>query len=199
MTKPVAKIGANDRLGMTLLLASMLHAVAALGITFEAEAPGANEIPDLDVILVQSKSDEAPEVADFIAQANQKGGGDSEQKLRPSDLFSTPVPKPEPGIAPMPVTAVEETSQREQTLETEVLTVRRNEASVATQTSQAAVPEAQNPLNNEIAQREMEMANLQAEINRTRQAYAKRPKENLFPPIRKRTAMPSTCSHGSQK
>ena len=72
MIKPAAKIGANDRLGMTLLLAGMLHAVAALGITFETEDPGANELPDLDVILVQSKSEEAPEKADFIAQANQQ-------------------------------------------------------------------------------------------------------------------------------
>ena len=179
-SKSTAKIGAYDRLGMTLLLAGMLHAVAALGITFEAEKLGANEIPGLDVILVQSKSDEAPEVADFIAQANQKGGGDSEQKLRPSDLFSTPVPKPEPGIAPMPVTAVEETSQREQALETEVLTVRRSESTVAAQPSKTAVPEAQNELNNEIARREMEMANLQAEISRTRQAYAKRPKRKFI-------------------
>ena len=180
MSKPAAKIGANDRLGMTLLLAGMLHAVAALGITFEAEEPGANEIPDLDVILVQSKSEEAPEVADFIAQANQQGGGESDQKLRPSDLFSTPVHKPEPGIAPMPVAAVEETSQKQQDLETEVLTVRRSETTVATKSSQTAVPEAQNELNNEIAQREMEMANLQAEISRNRQAYAKRPKRKFI-------------------
>ena len=180
MSKAAGKIGANDRLGMTLLLAGMLHAVAALGITFEAEDQGANEIPDLDVILVQSKSDEAPEIADFIAQANQQGGGESDQKLRPSDLFSTPIPKPEPGIAPMPVVAVEETSQKQQDLETEVLTVRRSDSSVATQTSQTDVPEAQNQLNNEIAQREMEMANLQAEISRNRQAYAKRPKRKFI-------------------
>lgn len=178
--KPRVKIAPNDRLGMTLLVAGMLHAVAALGITFQAEDSSPNELPDLDVILVQSRSAQAPEKADFIAQANQIGGGESEEKLRPSDLFSAPVPKPDPGIAPMPVEASEQTPQEQIERDSEVLTVRRSTQIVPIVPSQAEVDQAKTENTTDITQRAMEMARLQAEISRTRQAYAKRPKRKFI-------------------
>jgi periplasmic protein TonB len=178
--KPQVKIAANDRLGMTLLVAGMLHAVAALGVTFQAEDASSTALPDLDVILVQSRSAQAPEKADFLAQANQIGGGDSEQKLRPSDLFSAPVPKPEPGIAPMPVEASEQTPQERIERDTEVLTVRHSTRIVPTVPSQSEVEQANTLNTRDVTQRAMEMARLQAEISRNRQAYAKRPKRKFI-------------------
>jgi periplasmic protein TonB len=181
MTEPKkTKIGPNDRLGMTLLLAGMLHAMAALGVTFQASDVDPNELPSLDVILVQTRSDEAPEKADFIAQANQQGGGDSEEKLRPTDLFSSPVPKPDPGLAPMPVEAAAEQQRTLIEKDTEVLTVRRADQQAPSDPSQQETPEPQTQEVREQAQMQMEMARLQAEISRNRQAYAKRPKRKFI-------------------
>ena len=91
-----------DRLGVTLLFSVVAHAVLALGITFQYEkAPP--RLPSLDVILVQSANSETPEKADFIAQANNAGGGQSEQAHRPAQPMSSALPKPLPGVAPVPL------------------------------------------------------------------------------------------------
>lgn len=175
-----AKIGPNDRLGMTLLIAGILHTVAALGVTFERSELDTNELPSLDVILVQTRSEEAPEKADFIAQANQQGGGESEEKARPSDLFSAPVPKLETGIAPIQLQELAELKREERKRDTEVITVDRSEHQRSSDFSQEATPEPDRQQTAEQAQRAMEMARLQAELRLSRQAYAKRPKRKFI-------------------
>lgn len=83
-------IGSSDRLGLTIFFAALLHAVIILGVTFNPEAWKSRETDALsmEITLVQSHSDEAPEDADYLAQANLKGGGNVEEKMRPS----SPVP-----------------------------------------------------------------------------------------------------------
>ena len=71
-------------------------ACSRLGLTFEYEKP-APSLPSLDVILVQSASGEKPDKADFLAQANNSGGGDSDKAVRPSEMLSSPVSKHESG------------------------------------------------------------------------------------------------------
>ena len=67
-----------DRLGVTLLVAIVVHAVVILGVTFAPHERPRESANTLDVVLVQSTSDEAPDEADFLGQANQVGGGESE-------------------------------------------------------------------------------------------------------------------------
>jgi len=170
------KIGPNDRLSITLLFASILHAVAALGVTFAPEPERIIDVSTLDVILVQTKSDLPTEKADFLAQANQQGGGDSDEKSRPSDLFSSNVPKPEDGIAPVEVRAGAPMPQIRQDSAPDVITVVSSEQKVPARTEireQAKLDLLQAP---ELMERSAEMARLQAEISKTQQAYAKRPK-----------------------
>jgi protein TonB len=64
----------NDRLSFTLFLAASLHAAIILGVGFSQEL----DLPDsitIEVTLAQFNDPEAPEDADFIAQANQAGSG----------------------------------------------------------------------------------------------------------------------------
>ena len=61
-------------------------------------------MPTLDVILTETQTTEAPKDADFIAQANNKGGGDKDEARRPRDNQLASVPKPDPGIAPIQMT-----------------------------------------------------------------------------------------------
>ena len=98
------KVGAGDRLGVTLLFSVIAHGVLALGLTFEYEKSRPS-LPSLDVILVQSASGEKPNKADFLAQANNSGGGESEKAVRPSELVSSPISKNESGVAPRPMLA----------------------------------------------------------------------------------------------
>ena len=70
-------------LGITQVVAALLHVVLILGITFSAPRKAVDDSPpQLEITLVQSHSNETPEDADFLANANQDGGGDTDEALR---------------------------------------------------------------------------------------------------------------------
>ena len=101
---PIARppvITPADRLGMTLCLAIITHAVIVLGVTFTSEDDILPNFSSMDIILVQQKSD-APEEAKLLAQANLQGGGDSDEAVTPSAPLSSPFPGNEAVIASPP-------------------------------------------------------------------------------------------------
>jgi len=75
---------ANDRLGLTVFFAVVMHSLIILGISFTQEdKPKAPEkLPGLEVTLVQSRTDKDVDDADFMAQENQMGGGDDAKSER---------------------------------------------------------------------------------------------------------------------
>lgn len=94
------KITDNDRFGMTFFLATIFHGMVILGVTFSVSPPADSKTaPALDIILVQTKSPDEDEKADYLAQVSQKGGGNAEQKARPREQFSAPTLSDKPGIA----------------------------------------------------------------------------------------------------
>lgn len=172
-----ASSSAADRLGVTFLFSLIAHAVIALGITFSIAKP-APSLPALDVILLQSASGDAPDKADFLAQANNSGGGLSEKAKRPSNPLTSPIPKPIEGIAPRPT---ENGAPRPSTpTQTELLTTRSAERSVATARETPDTPEIAAPTEREIIERKLEMAKLAEEIQRETEKYAKRPKKKYI-------------------
>jgi protein TonB len=68
------RIGERERLGATLVLSLLVHGLLILGVGFAIES-AAPVMPTLDVILTQSRTDLSPDQADFLAQANNRGGG----------------------------------------------------------------------------------------------------------------------------
>ena len=96
--------GPGDRLGATLALSAILFGVLILGVGFALDPP-APVAPTLDVILTETRSETPPEDADFIAQANNPGGGESDRPERPREEQLAPVPKIDPGVAPEPLVA----------------------------------------------------------------------------------------------
>ena len=168
--------GSADRLGVTLLFSLIAHGVFALGLTFEFEKP-APQLPSIDVILVQSANSDKPDKADFIAQANNSGGGDSERARRPSQPLSSPLPKPVPGVAPVPLE--DGAPKPTPPSPSELLTQKRADFSVV---SDRQAPESERPSTHELEteQRRMEMAKLAEEIQRESVRYAKRPKRKYI-------------------
>ncbi|NMW24770.1 energy transducer TonB, partial [Rhodanobacter denitrificans] len=67
-----------DPIGATLLFSLLLHGVLLLGITFHFVKPTPS-LPTLDVTLVNVANQQAPDKADFLAQANNTGGGQSDR------------------------------------------------------------------------------------------------------------------------
>lgn len=165
-------IGSRERFSVTFLFSLIFHGVLALGLTFAYEKP-APSLPSLDVILVQSASGQKPTNADFLAQANNTGGGDSARALRPSALVSSPVNKPEPGVAPRPMRA--SAPRPSPPTEREMLTTRQSDFSVRTEHETPEQPPLPQPTLHNLLETKLEMAKLATEIQRESQAYAKRP------------------------
>jgi protein TonB len=174
---PARAAGSGDRLGVTLLFSLIAHGVLALGLTFEFEKP-ASRLPSLDVILVQSASGEKPDKADFLAQASNSGGGESERAVRPSELVSSPISKPDTGIAPRPMQASAPKAQPR--TEKALLTQQKSPLAVRTERETPEQPPMPQPSAHELMEKKLEMARLAAEIQQESQAYAKRPKKKYI-------------------
>lgn len=84
----------GDRFGLTIFGSLLIHMVIILGVTFAI--PKLQEIkglPTLEITLVQTSSKSMPDKADFLAQANQDGGGNSNK----NDIAQNPLPVHEIG------------------------------------------------------------------------------------------------------
>jgi protein TonB len=165
-------------IGATMLFSLLLHGVLLLGITFHFVKPSPS-LPTLDVTLVNVANQEAPDKADFLAQANNSGGGQNDRAARPSQLFSGALPKPDPGIAAQPVEAA--TPQpREATPTRMVTTSGATDFTVASDTAQTQVdPEEQTPTAADL-KRQQAIAQLAAELRQQTEALAKRPKKKFI-------------------
>jgi len=172
-----AAAGSGDRLGVTLLFSLIAHGVLALGLTFEYEKPAAS-LPSLDVILVQSASGTKPDKADFLAQAHNSGGGESDKPARPTDPLSSPIHKPDPGLAPRPIEAG--APKAHAPTPHEVLTRHQSQFSVHTEKEVPEQEELPQPTARELMERKVEMARLAEEVQREATAYAKRPKKKFI-------------------
>jgi len=93
-------ITARDRLVTTLFFAALLHGIIILGITFRPEKPAGS--PTLEVTMVQSRSVTPPDDAQYLAQANQRGEGNTSDLVRSESPLSMPAAVNNPGRAEAP-------------------------------------------------------------------------------------------------
>ena len=167
------RIGDSERLGATLVLSGLLHAMLIFGIGFTVE-DAAPLLPTLDVILTETTSPLTPKQADFLAQANQQGGGDHDKAQRPRDSQGGIVPQPRAGLSPVP-----------QQRQAAAMQPPPQARVVSSPHGEQMVPEAQprplpeqpdiNAPMNAREQRDAEMARLAAEVHLRSEQYAKRP------------------------
>ena len=172
------KIGPTERLSATLALSLIGFGVLILGVGFSQE-DAAPVVPTLDVILTQTSTPEPPKQADFIAQSNNRGGGDRDKAQRPREAQVAQVPKPEPGIAAKPLVAQAPPPAPEPR--------QRILSTVADSSQRIPLPEEQPnseplplPTGRELMQQSVEMARLAAEIETRQDLIAKRPKRKFI-------------------
>lgn len=168
-------------MGLTVFGSSLMHLVLILGVSFVApEAiPKLNDLPVLDIVLVNSRTEEAPEEADFLAQANLDGGGESEKAERPS----SPLPLAS-GVAGRPVNAGPETSKGDQT-ETFVaaldsLNATAEDADLVLEQAQPEKEQSVEIQPNPTAAPVSEANRLSAELREMLEAYQKRPRRKFL-------------------
>lgn len=170
------QITAQDRLSFTIFLALAIHAVVILGITFTfvKQKPATHT---MEVTLAQHRSKNRPDKADFLAQFDQVGSGTLTEKA----LITSP------NKAEYHDTVIRETAPLQQ-IAAAPLQIQKQAPVVTTtgQSTQTAAAEnntedikpADEPIQGEksLLQRSLEIASLEARLDRQRQIYAKRPR-----------------------
>ena len=169
---PPPRIGERERLSATVVLSLLLHGLLILGVGFALDS-AAPVMPTLDVILSQARNALTPEQADFLAQANNQGGGEDDKAVRPRDSQTGDLARPEPGLAPRELRA--QSPSPAPPPEARVVSSTAGQASVPQPES---VPEAATtplPRGDRHVAQDVAMARLAAEIHANTRLYARRP------------------------
>lgn len=188
----------KERFGLLVFMAAALHGVLLLALSFDYPDPPPPP-QTLDITLAQYEQKDTPEEADFIAQSNQQGSGTRDEKKapsakdeasfssetpRPQSAQATPTPpskKPEPvePTPPAPEPAAETAQPKQQSGDRKVVTTRAEKADNAPakqEQTAASKPQPTRGTSTSLLARSLEIANLQAQLDQEREAYAKRPR-----------------------
>ncbi len=179
----ISGISQNDRLGVSIFGSFLVHMVVILGVTFTLpklrELPG---LPSLEITLVQTASDKRPKDPEFLAQANQDGGGDSDA----SDIAKNPLPVREISPVNREFPTFQSVPQKRVKSERELTTqlTQRDDRKIKAQQTRPEKKDLQlQPPNLGLMARakiEEESSRLNAEISRTWQEYQKRPRNTFI-------------------
>lgn len=181
-------ITTTDRFGITLFFAVVVHAIIILGIGFDASQvdEAASDAPPLDVTLVHTFAETEPEKADYLAQANQEGGGNTQEKVRPQSAPVAAVsPLPSPGNAEATRLPVESQRQPEPVASSPVTV---DTAPTKMLTGEETPPQHEPvPVAAELVRRSIDMVQLEAELAEMTRVYSQSQRTKLL--------VPSTMSH----
>ncbi len=175
-----------DTLTVTLFVAAVAHIVFILGVSFE---PFLNELrtpASMEVILVQPNDTEEPENADYLAQASQDGGGESDEKVRPSTAFASDQDFDTDGIAPTPMQAT--SPDQQQASDEAVMTTVFSDDITNNETVNQEPLETQPNRDLILVEENFEIARLSAAIERAEEERAKRPKKKFLTAATKESA-----------
>jgi protein TonB len=173
---PQSDITHGDRLTMTIFMATIIHGILILGIGFSSEL-GLDKLrtpPAINIILVQTESPDAPDEAEFLAQANQQASGSSDEKGRPSSPVTSMDPRPHQGQAPVQLKSAAPHEQQED--QTKVLKQQQSPLKVADKTvTETKKPDKQFS-GQQLIDRSLEIARLTSELSAQEQRYSQRPR-----------------------
>lgn len=167
----------SDRMSLTIFFALAIHAILILGISFDLMDINNDAVTTMEVTLVHQRSNEEPEKADYLAQANQLGGGTQQTKSRPSSPFSNPLPIPEKGFAPNSRQAMAPPPIKKHQKQTEIMSVDQAERIVESKKLKEESPLTSKSLSAaQLFERSKQIAKLSAEINKLKEASQQTPK-----------------------
>lgn len=170
------EVSSADRLSFTLFLAAALHAALILGVTFTyvTSEPSAQT---MEVTLAQQRSKNKPDKADYLAQFSQVGSGTLDEKAlltSPNEAQYKDTEIRETAEVVPQNTAIKTVEQDQQVIAT---TADSDFESLQDESRSKPTPE-QNEFESDqtLRTRALEIASLEARLDRQRQMYAKRPR-----------------------
>ncbi len=164
---------------MTVFFALAVHAIIILGVSFNLTDEEEDDLlTTMEITLVHNRSQEEPEEADYLAQANQLGGGNKEEKVRDSSPFSNSTPTQEKGIAPDSRRALALPPVTQKQVQQEIMTVDAARRKEASQPQQLPLPETKKQITAaQLFERSQEIARLSAKIEEVKKSYAVTPRQ----------------------
>lgn len=88
----ISTSSASDRLILALIGSAIVHAIVIFSVSFNVFSPPTNApVNQLDITLVHQQTELAPEEPSYLAQVNNDGGGETEEKT-PEPTEDLPVP-----------------------------------------------------------------------------------------------------------
>ena len=163
-------------LSSSLIVSIVFHAFALFGITFVMPDPRsmANDMQTLQVVLVNSKSKTKPTKADALAQHNLDGGGNTEDERVAKTSFPTlqDSQKFTPEQLAKHVAKLEEESKR-------VMTQLKSDHTIR-QLDQKKFDGAATTNGEDLIQRSLEIARLEAQISKSNDYYQKLPRRKFI-------------------
>lgn len=182
-SQTIPGISQTDRFGVSMFGSFLVHMVVILGVTFTlpklGDLPG---LPSLEITLVQTASDKRTLDPEFLAQANQEGGGDSDA----AEIAKNPLPVREISPVNRDFPTFQSTPQKRVKSEREMIAMLSQDASrkIKEQESRPDKKELQlqPPSLGLMTPTEIleERARLNAEISRTWQEFQKRPRHKFL-------------------
>lgn len=142
--------------------------------------------PNLQVVLVNSKTPNRPARADAFAQADLDGGGNTDaERQAKSPLPAADTRQPDPTIQQREQ-HIAKLEEQAQSLMTRLKSPHRVDQARPVARPQQAHEPSPAPNAAELIQKSLEAARLQAQISRDWDSYQKKPKEQFFPSAKTR-------------
>lgn len=163
-------------ISLAMMFSVALHAFALFGIALVLPAPNkvADKMQPMHVVLVNSKSKSRPLKADALAQANLDGGGNTEQDRQAKSML--PNTGDDKRITP------EQASKNVAHLEEESrqMLTRLKSSYQMNQPQPKKQPDAATASADDLVQRSLEIARLEAQINKNNDYYQKLPRRKFI-------------------
>lgn len=172
-------VSSGDRFSLTVFFALAMHAIIILGVSFNlVDESDLDSLSTMEITLVHNRAEEEPEDADYLAQANQLGGGNVEEKVRDSSPFSNTTPSQEQGIAPASVRDLAPPPVPVKQAQEELMTVDKSRLQEASQPQHDPLPiPPESVTAAQLFERSQEIARLSAKIEEIRKSYAVTPRQ----------------------
>ena len=168
----MAKISTTDKNILTFTVSALFLTALILGIVFTYEDASKNDVlPSLDIILSKHKSLDEPDKADYLAQNNQQGGGNSEKKVRPQNIKKG-IAVDDQGLAMREQT--ENTPSKQEQKDTELIT--NNNAKEKVESEKHSPELKSKESKNKKHTKKQKLAKMVNNISHKIEAYAKKPK-----------------------
>jgi len=191
----------DESLITAFFLTILVHSVIIFGITFSLSKPSKlSSNQTLDIVLVKTESEKPPENPDFLAQADQIGGGNIKEKAKPTSKNPGETPSEgnalenKPEVAPTPVPRKIE---KKSILSTPKPSKQKAQKLIKKKTP---VPKKTPDLVADyVADLQQQIVDMEAELDEQNKMYAKRPKATYITASTRRTADAMYLKHWTRK